>query len=449
MQFSLTTSFKILVFASLLLLSGKITYGQTNSVSPFTVFGLGDLSEGYFAQNFGIGGNSIALRSPLFINIANPASYTSIEYTTLETAISNKFIKQTVNGTNQSLNNQSTYFNYFGFGFKGTDWWGMSVSLSPYSFVGYNIFTTDSVADFGDLLYEFQGKGGVNQVVIGNGFEPFKNLSVGINVRYLFGSYDKSDAVLFNNGKFYNAKRLSTVGVSSFAFDYGVQYLYPLSEKFDFIVGGTMANQINLNAIESSLIYNYTYNNSGIEVPVDTVWADLDKPGKITLPSKYGIGASIGKKHQESEHYGWLLSGEFNATKWSKYSDINGESDGLTDSWRASVGGYFTPYYAFNRNRRSKSYLAKVEYRLGGFYENTQVTIENSTVINYGFTAGFGLPFFLRNPAPGERKATFLNLGIVVGNKGNGQLNQINEQYVNLIFGITLGDQWFQKFKYR
>ena len=54
-----------------------------------------------------------------------------------------------------------------------------------------------------------------------------------------------------------------------------------------------------------------------------------------------------------------------------------------------------------------------------------------------------------RNLAPGEKKNTVINLGIVVGNKGNGKPEQLNERYANFIFGITLGDQWFQKFKYR
>jgi hypothetical protein len=423
-------------------------HAQVNAVSPLTVFGVGDLSEGYFAQNFGIGGSSIAMREPLFINMSNPASYSALELTTLEVAVSHRWIDQRIQESGQQLTNQSTYFNYFGLGFKIADWWGFNATVAPYSFVGYNIFTTDSIADFGDVLYEFQGRGGINQVVIGNGFTPFKNFSVGFNVRYLFGSWDRSDAVLFNNGLLYNAKRLSTNGVSSFAFDYGLQYDLPLKDNKHLIFGANYANQINIDGIQSSVTYSFLFNNQGIEVPFDTVSATIEKPGKITLPSRYGVGITYGKMADNELNYAWLITGEYSTTQWSAFKNFEGEG-GLTDSWRASVGGYFVPKFAFEGSRRGKTYLSRIQYRFGAFYENTQVQLNDANVVNYGITAGLGLPIAYRNLAPGERKSTLINLGIVVGNKGNGQADQLNERYINLLVGITLGDQWFQKFKYR
>lgn len=438
------------IFTTLFIVfGGGILHAQTNAVSPLTVFGIGDLSDGYFAQNVGIGGNSIALREPLYINIANPASYSALEYTTLEIGVSHSFIEQTVNGTDQRLVNQRTLFQYFSLGFRATDWWGFSATLSPYSLVGYSIFTTGYDDEFGDILYTFEGDGGINQVVIGNGFEPFKGFSIGANLRYLFGSYDRSSSVLFENSAFYNSKKLTSTGVSSFTADFGAQYVYALSNKYDFTVGATYANQMDLKAQQNALTYSYVISNSGLEFPIDTTSALLNQGGTIRLPASFGIGFSIGAKNEDMLGKSWLISGEFKTSQWSKYKDFEGQNQGETDSWRASVGGYFTPYFAFNRKKRSRSYLAQIQYRFGAFYEGTQVTINNAQVTNYGGTFGMGFPFSLRNPAPGEKKSTVLNLGIVVGNRGNGQLNQINERYVNLVFGITLGDKWFQKFKYR
>ncbi len=426
-----------------------VAKGQANSVSPFTVYGLGDLSEGYFAQNFGIGGTSIGVREPLYINMANPASYTALDFTTLETAMSFKVVEQSIESTNQKLRNQNAYFNYFALGFKIKDWWGMSVSVSPYSFVGYNIFTTDSVADFGDVLYEFQGKGGINQAVFGNGFEIAKNLSVGINMRYLFGSYDRSEAVLFSDKSYYNAKKKTSNGVSSFAFDFGLQYEKHLKENKVVTVGATYANQIDLNAQQDLLQYTFLYGNTGTENIIDTVDASLDVKGKITLPSRYGVGLSYGYKNPDWYGYAWMITGEFSSTNWTRYSNFEGNNGGLKDSWRVAFGGFMVPQYSFEKFKRGKTYFSKIEYRIGGFYENTQVKIEDIGVINYGATAGFGLPFPYKNLAQGEKKYTMLNLGIVVGNKWNGEPDQLKERYVNLIFGITFGDQWFQKFKYR
>jgi hypothetical protein len=166
------------------------------------------------------------------------------------------------------------------------------------------------------------------------------------------------------------------------------------------------------------------------------------------LPSRYGIGLTYGKMSENELNYAWLITGEYSNTQWSAFRNFEGEG-GLTDSWRASAGGYFIPMYAFEGSRRAKTYFSRIQYRFGAFYENTQVQLNNANVVNYGFTAGLGLPIPYKNLAPGERKSTLLNLGIVIGNKGNGQADQLNERYINLLIGITLGDQWFQKFKYR
>jgi hypothetical protein len=447
MQFSDITRFRVIIYVFVFTLSIESVVAQTNAVSPLTVFGFGDLSEGYFAQNFGIGGNSIAVREPLYINVANPASYSALEYTTLEMAFSHRFIQQTVESTNQSLLNQSTYFNYFSLGFKLKEWWGTGLSLMPYSFVGYNINTVDSLADFGKVEYKFIGQGGINQVVWGNSFQILKHLSVGINARYLFGSYDKSESASFQSTQYYNAKRLTSTGVSSFTTDYGIQYTLPLG-NYSLTIGGVYANTVDLNAIQSTTNYTFLINSSGSEVPVDTLSAVLEEPGTVTLPSRLGIGFQFGKKNPDFHNYAWMVSGELSQSKWSEFRDYEGDG-GLNDSWRLAMGTYFVPVNAFSGSKRGKSYLANIEYRFGGFYENTYVELDDKSILNYGATMGFGLPIGYRNLAPGEKKSTIINFGIVVGYKGNGLPTQLNEQYVNLLFGITLGDQWFQKFKYR
>lgn len=447
MKYSRTTRHKSLLTAAMWLFMLPLV-AQINAVSPLTVFGLGDLSEGVFVQNVGIGGASIAMREPIYLNIANPASYTALQVTSLELGLSHRYIQQEIKDQDLKLTNQNTYFNYFGLGFKPSNKWGMSLSLSPYSFVGYNIFDTDSLADFGDILYEFQGSGGLNQVVFGNAFSLTENLSVGINARFIFGAWDKSNAILFNNSQFYNAKRLSSTNVNAFVFDYGLQYRLPLSNNRRLDFGATFGNKMQINATHSELSYSFLYNSFGGENVFDTVSANLNQKANIVLPSKFGVGITYGKTHPNWHSYAWMFSGEFKATQWSQFRDINSNGS-LQNSWRGSVGGYFIPRFSFESSKREKTYLSKIEYRFGGFYEQTQLVINNEALTNYGVTMGLGLPIFYKNLAPGEQKLTVLNFGIVLGNRGNGQTSQINERYANFMFGITLGDKWFDKFKYR
>ena len=54
---------------------------QTIITSPYSRYGVGDLSANANAWNLAMGGTSIGLRSPYHVNINNPASYTAFDST--------------------------------------------------------------------------------------------------------------------------------------------------------------------------------------------------------------------------------------------------------------------------------------------------------------------------------------------------------------------------------
>ena len=424
-----------------------IGVAQVNSVSPYTLFGIGDLSEGYFVKNISMGGTGISLRDPIFINLSNPASYTSIELTTLELGVTHRFLRQKDLATNTEILNQSTFFHYFGMGVKLKDWWGMSVALTPYSKVGYNIFSEETVDDFGETKYIFKGNGGIDQLIIGTSFEVMKNLSLGVNLRYLFGSTDKSTAAEFENTTLYNSKRNTRTRVSDATFDFGIQYTSSYSEKYDLTFGATYGLGGNVKTYRSYVDYNYQL-NSGIEVPVDTVSFTEDVKGTTVLPTKFGLGVSYGKKDENIYSHSWMISADFDNTAWSTYRNFD-NLGGLEDSWRFSLGSYFIPGFAFNSKTGRRSYLSQIEWRVGGFYENTNLEIENTPVTVTGATLGWSFPFRPKNLAPGDAKLNNFSFGIVVGQKGAASDKIIKEEFINLTFGITLNDLWFQDRKYR
>jgi hypothetical protein len=59
------------------------------------------------------------------------------------------------------------------------------------------------------------------------------------------------------------------------------------------------------------------------------------------------------------------------------------------------------------------------------------------------------LPIIYRSLAPGEQKASFLNISMGVGQRWDGVDIHLKEDYFNFNIGMTLNDKWFQKFKYR
>jgi hypothetical protein len=438
--------------AVVLILSPLCLLAQVNSVSPFTLFGVGDLSEGYFLKNMSMGGVHAAMRDPLFVNVANPASLTSLELTSLDFGATHKILTQTDQNSGVSIQNSSSYFHYLSLGFKLQEWWGMNISLTPYAQVGYNIFVEDEDTDFGRTLYTFEGDGGINQIIFGNGFEVYKNLSLGVNLRYLFGTNRKRTSAEFADPSFYFSRRNEETRVSDVIFDFGLQYEIFLNKDEDgkaannLVFGGTYGNNSEVAARKSLIDYTYVQNAEGIELPIDTTNNLQNIQGILTMPSKYSFGVSYGGLSQLGTN-SWMVIADYSHVSWSQYKGFIGEQD-LDDSWRVSLGAAITPRYAFKGKSR-RSYLSEVEYRFGGFYEDSHIKVDDQPVIVQGLTAGFNLPFRPKNLPIGDKKLNNFSFGIVYGTKSSAANTLIKEDFINLTFGLTFNDLWFQKRKYR
>jgi len=64
------------------------------------------------------------------------------------------------------------------FGFPVAKWWKSSIGLLPFSTVGYNVLDLSYKEDIGNVLYEFEGSGGLSEFYLANAFEIFKSISI-------------------------------------------------------------------------------------------------------------------------------------------------------------------------------------------------------------------------------------------------------------------------------
>ena len=69
--------------------------------------------------------------------------------------------------------------------------WGMSFGLKPVSKINYKIENRARLTGIDSVYTLYEGTGGLNQAFIGTGIK-IKNLSLGINAGYMFGSKDYS-----------------------------------------------------------------------------------------------------------------------------------------------------------------------------------------------------------------------------------------------------------------
>lgn len=428
--------------------------GQLNTVSPYSRLGIGEVVSPDFVRTFGFGGASLGMIDPLNVNLNNPASYTALGLTTFDVGLQFSFIEQVQENPPVTIDNASAGLRYFSVAVPLYDWWGSALALRPYSFKGYEISSrrklfaggTDSI----NVVDRSAGDGGLTQVLWGNAFEVAKGLSLGVNAGFVFGKLEESSSTIFNGtGLPYDTRVVYDDALRGFTFEGGAQYQLKLTNNRTLSVGATFSNSTNLNASTNRVAYTYASSASGRELPIDSLTLINNSNSNYTLPGTLGFGLSYAKQTEFSLVPAWGINADFEQTMGSDFRDASGNSQGLRNGYAVQAGAFFTPRYAFKSLERSNRYWSRVEYRLGGFYEETPIVVRGTGINNYGITLGLGLPINQRSLAPGEVKVSTINTGVVLGRRGTLENGLIQENYINLYLGITLNDKWFIKYKYR
>ena len=168
------------------------TYG---SYSPYSIFGIGDISRQGTSFNKSMGGVGIATRNNRFINYMNPAALTARDSLSFMADFGlsqkNTIYRQ---GDLRSANNT---FNIYDFMMSFPIWKSSAfvVGITPFSDVGYNFShieeNQDIIGQTGNIEYDSYGNGSVYQIFLGAGATFWKNFSVGAEMIYYFGNVDK------------------------------------------------------------------------------------------------------------------------------------------------------------------------------------------------------------------------------------------------------------------
>jgi len=173
-----------------------------------------------------MGGISNAVRSPYYLNFANPASFSAIDSTSF---LFDAGISTDITTMKSAYNTEQAMYGTLAhllFGFPIYRWWGMSLGILPYSDVGYNITQEQSTDDIGRTYTLYEGSGGINQAYWGNGFSVTKGLSLGFNVIYYFGTMNRLRKVYFpdSSATYINSNLENKIKISDLSIDFGAQY---------------------------------------------------------------------------------------------------------------------------------------------------------------------------------------------------------------------------------
>lgn len=405
---------------------------QITSSSPYSQFGLGDLKGSYLPQSRGMAGLSQGVRKPgLYdnINLANPASYSTMELTTFDVGASMDIRQLSKTGITGRKQFNST-LSHITFGVPVNRYSALSFGLLPYTDLGYK-FSNAGLVDTNKVNYIYSGEGGVSKAYLGYGFKLGRNFSVGFNMAYLFGNLTQSRAFEFENEltTVFNSRTQYSNAVGGLTYDYGFQFFTDLNDRTKFILGYTGNAGRSLNSKNNIVTTRYKKDILGNELATaDSTYFAEGARNKFKMPLSHSVGFAFEKTNS------WLIGADINYSRWSDYREGN-TNPGLNDSYGLVVGGQITP----DANSVT-SYFKLVDYRLGFKYDKTFIQIGNNDINQYALTFGFGFPL------PRNRTSFYkINLSTEIGNRGTLANNLVRDRYVNIHLGFTLNDKWFQK----
>lgn len=416
-----------LLVAFALLLPVLVATAQVKISSPYSIFGIGNLYGVSSQMNMAIGGAATAFSSPYFINPANPASYMAYD--------SNSFVFDGAfnlrSGTLKTVEeSQKTRFGTISnlyFGFPVTKWWRTSLGIMPYSKVGYEMQNSQIIENIGKMYTTYSGSGGLNKAYFGNAFSPVKNLSIGVNLSYIFGSIIKERTITFpDSATFFNTMMKSTARLGKINFDAGLLYRINMKEGRFMQIGLTYNPTQDIDGYAEKFTYSYYYNYAtNVETIKDTVNYEAGENGEVTLPASLGAGFMIGNSNR------WFATADINWQKWSEFRYL-GNNPGMKDNYRISLGGQFRPSPV-----DIGKYYERIYYRAGFRYEKSYLEISDTRINDFGISFGVGLPM--------KKSRSTMNIAVELGSQGTTENGLINENYVRFTIGTSLQERWFLK----
>lgn len=405
-------------------------YAQSGTNSPYSQYGLGDLSDQGVGFNKGMSGVGLAFRKGNEVNPLNPASYSAVDSLSMifDAGLSGQITNYDENG--KKMNAKGGGFDYVAALFRVYRNIGVSVGVMPFSNIGYSYSTSTKLSDVDTTVpVAYDGDGGFHQVFLGAGWKVVKPLSMGFNFAYLWGEYDKS--IASTNTAINVLSRRYTASVNSWKLDIGLQYDQPVG-KADFItLGASFTPGHSLNADAEYRIVNL---NTTV-IKSDTTSFVLENA--LDIPTAWGVGLAY--RHGAT----FRVGADFQMQKWGSLSfpsvdktNFYALKDGLLkDNFKLNAGAEWMP------NPMSRKFLHHVRYRVG---------------------AGFSTPYYYINGQEGPKDFhVSLGFGIPIMNVYNNRSilnisaqwqrrsadNLITENTFRINIGLTFNERWFAKWK--
>lgn len=415
-------------------------WAQSGTNSPYSQFGLGLLTDQTSGFNRGMNGLGYGFHEHNQVNFQNPASYASLDSLTFIFDVGLSGQVTNFKEGSKKLNANNADFEYAVAGLRLMRHVGLGFGIVPFTTVGYSHSSTMDVNDANKttMTNTYKGSGGLHQVFLGLGWEPFRGFSVGVNGSYLYGDYSRSVVSSFSDTYANTLTKLYSAEVQNYRLDFGLQYTQQLTKK---------------DAVTLGLTYSYGHKIGGepklnlISTNAQTSVSDtltLPRNGKLQLELPHSFGGGLMWNHNNSVKVGvdyslmrWSVvhGPEYVASNAAGEADYHMASNLYKDRHKFTLGAQICP------DERGQSLLKRIQYRAGVSYATPYYYINGSDgPKELSASIGFGIP--IRNS---YNNRSILNIsGQWVRQDAK---NFITENTFRINIGLTFNERWFAKWK--
>ncbi|HEX7070777.1 MAG TPA: hypothetical protein VF190_08220 [Rhodothermales bacterium] len=425
------------IVAFALLASIPASAQNTGDGTIYSRFGIGELRGFASPQIEALGGAGYSLQSLNYVNLENPASWGSQVLTRAVAGLRYQNLRARADGLEESVLSEGN-LGVVQFSFPIVDQRaGIAAGLQPFSRVSYRVqlngrtVPDPAVTDSVDYRIDFEGSGGLQQIVGGVGFQIVPSLSVGAGLHFIFGILDYGRQTSFPGSRLEPANLVTSTRMSGITGSFGALFRHQglLGDADLLSVGATFRAPASLRARRVQKL--------GESLNVDTLAAPIN--GDVTLPLSVGFGAS----YQPDAR--WLITADALLEPWTSFeSDLEfaGLSEGgagaLEDRLRLSGGVEFLPA----GNDLMEPFLERIAYRLGAYYDRSYVTpLAGVSIGTVAVTGGFSFPTML--------SGTRLDINFEAGTRGTTDHNLVRDVFYRVSLNVNVGERWFQKTRLR
>ena len=430
------------------LLTGCVTLASmaqiSNTLSPYSQFGLGTLANQSQGFNRGMDGLGYGLRDNRQVNIMNPASYSAIDSLTMifDMGVSGQFT--TFKEGDKRVNAKTADFDYAIGMFRLLPKVGAAFGIVPYSNVGYNYYEAEWIGSSESNFYGsendnyynnyYQGDGGFNQAFFGLGWEMFKGVSIGANISYFWGKYNKVVSNAFSDAYVNTITKTYSTEVNTWKLDLGAQWSTKISPANRLTIGAVASIGHKLGADADLSIVNTNTSTGVTYTTTDSV------ANGLSIPYSFGGGVSLLHNNSITVGADYLLQ-KWGALEYpvvnkstNKYQSTRGY---YKDRHKVTVGLDWVP----DPRPQARNFLKRVHYRVGGSYATPYYNIRDKEgPREISVSAGFAIPIM-----NSWNSRSTLNISAQWVNTS--AKNLINENSFRINIGLTFNERWFAKWK--